>query len=143
MPSLEDLINEHELLALLAGALARAVDAEPPEFDQVLAARTRLSVALTLHLRREQEVIYPAIDGSDDIAAMHTARQFALELDTLSEDWEAYLREWSDDCVEQGWIAFRSETERMMARLMARIGREDAILYPLAFGKGRIPLRAA
>lgn len=142
MLSFERLIQEHELLLLMAHGLEACV-AAAPDAVRAVRLRTDFSIALATHLRAEDARLYPRLAQSANSRAVGASETFLSELDTLKIDWNAYLEGWPDDAIASDWATFADETRTMMIRLRARIDRENACLYPVALQNSALRLRAA
>ena len=143
MTSVERLISEHEHLDALATRLEECVAATAPDAELAVTLKARLSVSLADHLSGEDSTLYPRLVASAEPALVDTAHMMQNELAVLKLDWATYLSEWSDDVVEADWAAFGEDTRAMMARLRARIARENACLVPIALQRSMVRLRAA
>lgn len=140
--SFQSLIQEHELLDLIAGQLEDCVDVVEPNAPTAMRLKANLSTALADHLGSEDVALYPRLARSADPKLVGAAETFACELAALKVDWSIYLEEWSDDVIESDWATFAHETRAMMARLRARMARENACLYPAALRGSALTLRA-
>lgn len=143
MLTLQSLIHEHELLDVMAGGLEACVASAVPDPVTAIRLKAQFSVALSTHLRNEDARLYPRLARSADPKVVGASKAFQSELATLASDWTAYLEEWSDDAVASDWETFRQHTRSMMARLRARMARENACLYPIALQDSVVRLKAA
>jgi hemerythrin-like domain-containing protein len=143
MTSVEQLILEHEELDAIAVQLEEQVRQAEPSLAVVLALRARLSVDLNNHLSGEDAALYPKLAASSNCGLAGAADSFQSELATLKADWMAYLEEWCGDAIASDWTNFAQETLAMMARLRARIARENTCLIPAALQRSMVSLRAA
>lgn len=124
---------EHAVLSRkMAGVAALAQASAPLPPRPVLDRLRRLQRALATHLAHEDCEIYPQLVGGDDPAAAAIGMHLRCEYHYLTGDWNLYLLRWKPARIAADWLGFAAETAEMMARLQARIEREDALLYPLA-----------
>lgn len=142
MTNVKQLMDEHDMLDRMAVELLASVRAGQSA-AQIVYLRARLSSLLGTHLAAEDRAIYPRLAQSACPEAVSCGRDFTHELAVLSVDWEAYLREWSEDSIAADFSHFAAETEDMMTRLRERIEFEQRCLLPLAVREGALPLRAA
>lgn len=143
MTSVEQLIVEHEELEAIAIQLEEQVRRIEPNLTTVLALKARLSLQLNNHLTGEDTALYPKLSASNDAGLADAADCMQAELGALKIDWSAYLEEWCDDAIDSDWASFAEETRTMMARLRARIARENGCLIPAALQRSVVRLRAA
>jgi hypothetical protein len=143
MTSIQGLIDQHEHLDALAARLEACVAGPSSAAGEAVMLKMLLSVDLAEHLAGEDEGLYAPLLASGDTIAIGPISRMRDELAALRVDWAAYLHEWSDDAVEQDWDGFADETHTMMARLRARIQRENEHLIPLALQRSALPFRAA
>ena len=54
------------------------------------------------------------------------------ETGALADIFTRYMSAWSDDRIAREWSAFCAETRDILKALVARVERENRILYPLA-----------
>ncbi|MFM9827107.1 MAG: hemerythrin domain-containing protein [Sphingomonas sp.] len=142
LSSVEALMTEHTAMDALAATLDAIVQSPAPNVDEAVACRGKLSTLLDYHLACERKSIYPALAASDEHAVVSVGNDFVRELEFLSIDWQAYLKEWTTDVITFDWGGFAGETRSMMARLRDRIDRETQFLLPLAVRVSAIPLKA-
>lgn len=142
LSSVEALMTEHTAMDALAATLVDIVQSPTPEVDAAVACRGKLSTLLDYHLACEGRSIYPALAASREHGVVSAGEDFVRELETLSIDWQAYLKEWTTDVIAFDWGGFAGETRSMMARLRDRIDRETHSLLPLAVRVSAIPLKA-
>ncbi len=135
-------MTDHTEMDALAAALDDIVQSPTPKVDEAVACRGKLSTLLDYHLACEGRSIYPALAASQEHAVVTAGEDFVRELEALSIDWQAYLKEWTTDVIGFDWGGFAGETRSMMARLRDRIDRETQSLLPLAVRVSAIPLKA-
>ena len=137
----ETLMREHDELLRLIERLDDVVQGEPaPEIAHD--ALDRLRGTLHDHLAKEDAAVYPKLVGGTDQAAATAARETMAEFQDLSAHWASYLSSWGGDRLLDDWDGFGEETRYMIAKLRARVRRENELLYPLALAGAHIRLRA-
>lgn len=142
MVDFETLMREHDMLGTLADRLS-ALAADRPCGSETAAVRASLAAALDHHLGKEDRDIYPRLAASADQATSTAAREMNDDYDALTAAWAAYMRRWPAAPQPAERADFTAATQTLMARLKARIARENNLLYPLALRGGHIRLRAA
>lgn len=135
------LVSEHDTIDAGIDALKRLTTAAEMDLEAVLAALATLSVDLREHLAHEDSFIYPMMIEQDRTNSHEVAQSFVSEFAALRADWNAYLAEWTADCIEADWGNFCWQTASMMTRLGLRVMRENEVLYLRALQNGRIRLR--
>lgn len=128
----EILRKEHASLRRQVAALNRLAEAEAAAPAAALDALDQLRADIDSHLGHEDHLVYPRLVEGDDIAAQAIGLALISEFRFLTGDWQLYTRRWTGARIAADWAGFAAETKAMMARLRARIDREDALLYPLA-----------
>lgn len=139
--SYERLIAEHDRIDAKVAELSALVGAETPDVAAVVIVLSDLSGAVSEHLAHEDSLIYPRMISASHTELSEVALGFVDQFAALTADWGLYLREWGSEQIAGDWQGFRGETRAIMARLAARIGAENELLYPAAFRNGLIPLR--
>jgi hemerythrin-like domain-containing protein len=132
---MERLRAEHAALVTLSRIILGMADApNPPQADDLAAARAALREALVRHLKCEDWILYPRRMATGDSDLMRITREFEMEMGSLSADFVAYDDKWTGERVAADWSGFRSETKGIFDLLAMRIEREERELYPLADG---------
>lgn len=119
------------LLALIADA-ARVAAAVQPAPAAALAALTALRVALAAHQAGEDPHLYPRLAGGTGLADQAAALLLIAELRRLLHDWHFYLIRWTPARMARDWPGFAAETQPLLARLRARLEREEGLLAGVA-----------
>lgn len=123
---------DHAELGLLCTEMIVLVDRPAPgDIAAIATLRWRLARRITQHLALEDEYIYrPAADGT--LPRLGAAAAVVKdELGELYAAYQAHIVKWPGDRLTADWAAFRAEATALLARLQARIRREDEDLYPL------------
>jgi hemerythrin-like domain-containing protein len=93
----------------------------------------RLATMLKAHLALEDSTLYPKLMTHADPAVAATARRYQQEIGGLQTAFSNYLERWpTASSIQQEPDLFVSQTQQVVAALLARIEREDGELYPMA-----------
>ncbi|MBX9796098.1 hemerythrin domain-containing protein [Sphingomonas sp.] len=122
---------EHDALARRVAGVRQLLEPAAPNPRRVLGRLRALRVALAEHLAHEDSELYPQLVGGADPAAAAIGMHLRCEYDYLTGDWNLYLLHWRPARIAADWAGFVEDSRAMMARLDARIARENALLYPL------------
>lgn len=126
------LMHEHDALLALMLDVDRVVGESTPAPAAALRAVTALRVALDAHLAQEDAHLYPRLMGSASLAEQAAGLQLISEFRHLTGDWGLYLLRWKPAAIARDWASFAAETRAMLARLRARVARENGLLRPFA-----------
>jgi hypothetical protein len=100
---------------------------------QVTTGLQRLAGMLKAHLALEDRTLYPKLMAHADPAVAAMARRYQQEIGGLQTAFSNYVERWpTASSIQQESDLFLSQTEQVMAALLARIEREDGELYPMA-----------
>lgn len=130
MPHAYMLLNDHERLATLAERLLGITTGQP---DPAAAHRalTTLAQELESHLVEEADFAYSDALRRSHAWLHHEVIAFEDEFAQLRARWSDYLDMWTEPRMARDWSTFVDATAWMMAELLRRIDRENAVLYPL------------
>jgi hypothetical protein len=93
----------------------------------------RLATMLKAHLALEDSTLYPKLIAHADPAVAATARRYQQEMGGLQTAFSNYIERWpTASSIQQQTDLFLSQTQQVVAALLARIEREDGELYPMA-----------
>lgn len=81
------------------------------------------------HLGEEDKEMYPQMLTKGD-AMKYTAWNFIAGQSELRKEFEAYYKKWLKDCDFSFSDAFLTETRGVIGALVARIDREEKVLFP-------------
>jgi hemerythrin-like domain-containing protein len=124
--------SEHQLIDLMAGELAAFIgERERPEPVRFLNFRREFGRALSLHLKREDWVVYPRLRAHARREVRDLASPFCAASAAFSRVFEAYSRAWTSVSIASDWKGFQAATEVMLDHLHNRIAMEENQLYPL------------
>ena len=123
------LANEHAELTTLADRLAAIIAAPAPDAD-FSSVRWRLNTVLSVHLAKEDRLLYPLLRRSADSTTRALAERFDAEMGGLANLHRDYCARWPIAAVEADWPGFCHDTRTLIALLRRRMAREDSQLYP-------------
>jgi len=93
----------------------------------------RLATMLKAHLALEDSTLYPKLLAHADPAVAATARRYQQEMGGLLTVFSNYIERWpAASSIQQEPDLFLSQTQQVVAALLARVEREDGELYPMA-----------
>lgn len=140
-----DLLHlEHKRIASMARGLTAMVSQPiPPNPLALFRVRTELRKALTVHLNREDWVVYPGLLASTRPEVRAHAQRLAAGAAAFSAAFRDYSSQWTTVCIAADWPGFRKETLTILAQLQHRIHVEDHQLYPRAREAARVLPRGA
>ncbi|HMJ55504.1 MAG TPA: hemerythrin domain-containing protein [Polyangiaceae bacterium] len=93
----------------------------------------RLAAMLKAHLALEDSTLYPKLLAHADPAVADTARRYQEEMGGLQTAFSNYIERWpSASSIQEQPDLFVSQTQQIVAALLARVEREDGELYPMA-----------
>jgi hypothetical protein len=93
----------------------------------------RLAAMLKAHLALEDSTLYPKLLAHADPAVAATARRYQQEMGGLQTAFSNYIERWpTASSIQHEPDLFLSQTQQIVAALLARVEREDGELYPMA-----------
>jgi hemerythrin-like domain-containing protein len=93
----------------------------------------RLAAMLKAHLALEDSTLYPKLVAHADPEVAATARRYQQEMGGLQTAFSNYIERWpTATSIQHEPDLFLSQTQQVVAALLARIEREDGELYPMA-----------
>ena len=88
-----------------------------------------LAEKVRAHLGEEDKEMYPQLLTKGD-QMKYTAWNFIAGQSELRKEFEAYYKKWLKDCDFNFTDAFLTETRGIITALVARIEREEKVLFP-------------
>ena len=117
------LINEIEAL------LGQDVAAKSFEISLKIGA---LSGKLSIHLKTEDDYLYPSLKVSEDECLRKTANLFSKEMQDIAHSFANYKTKYiSSAQIKKDVNQFITETRSIISHLRTRLNHEDMQLYPL------------
>jgi hypothetical protein len=126
---------QHRELLQVAGELARLLDHDQLAHGSGEARRLlrHLAGKLTVHLGMEDRSLYPELLASRDERLRERARRYQADLGGLRLRAQEFFLAWlGPDAISADARGFAAAARPFLHALTARIGAEDAELYPLA-----------
>jgi hypothetical protein len=123
---------EHRRIESLACDMIAIVE-QRNQPDPLMFFRLRREFAriLTVHLKREDWVVYPRLLASPQPEIRDLARRLGAEVAAFSSAFLIYSHRWTTVCIAADWPGFCKDTLAILARLRHWIHVEDRELYPL------------
>lgn len=92
----------------------------------------QLSGLLLLHLKSEDEVLYPSLMHSTDEKTRNLSQEFNRDMGSLAGDFMEYKRTYMlASRIKSEPQKFKLESQTIIAALKNRLDKEDRYLYPL------------
>lgn len=131
--------RQHDELAALAAAIEQKL--EGVQAGQKAADVRRLlaqySGKLSVHLRMEDEALYPRALGDGDATLQRVAATLQGDVGPLHDEFQAFLKAWpSAAVIEARPRDFALQLARTLRTITRRMQREEAELYPLVDALG-------
>lgn len=139
MLSFEEVIADHDRINDRIAALGRSARDAAISPSALFADLCELAIVIGGHLRFEDISIYARVMQTTSSEKEADALDRAFE--QLKEDWLAYLREWSLECIAADRAAFAAATNEMLGRVQQRVATETRLLYAPGLQRGVLALR--
>jgi len=92
-----------------------------------------MGAMLKAHLALEDSTLYPKLIAHADPEIAATARRYQQEMGGLQTALSNYIERWPIAAsIQHEPDLFISQTQQVVAALLARVEREDGELYPMA-----------
>lgn len=139
MQNFIELLKDHTLILAATSHLSATVSGPRPQPEGAYDALRRIARLLETHLRDEEEFLGQDRDhGRQEFTAL--AEEHGERFDHLVEEWDVYLREWTEENIRADWTNFARATAWMMQQVDAQVEAENQSLYPAALRYGLIRL---
>jgi hemerythrin-like domain-containing protein len=103
--------------------------------DAIRELLVQLTSELIVHLKMEDDYLYPSLLNNPDNEIKQLARKFGDEMGELRQEYEKYIEKWrASQFIAMKAEQFIAETEEIFRVLQNRIEREDNELFPLVNG---------
>lgn len=126
------LLHEHSKLRSLSAALVALVSTNDPcDLDELARRRWDLARMVHMHLAYEERHLFAPLEAdprSDVRAAAMNAKRGVEQLHALYKDHVAH---WKTDEIQKRWPEFQVAVRTMVKRMIVKIDREEADLFPL------------
>ena len=91
---------------------------------------SKLSGILVLHLKSEDDYLYPTLKGSENMEMRKTAEQLYLEMGTLSTEFMKYKSTYmSATKIKENVSQFLEDSKKIIMALKKRLDIEDRRIY--------------
>ena len=127
---LDTLLAQHRELRALAGTYRAELDRTQPDLAALGTCRWTLARLISTHLAHEASHLYPTLRRASP-QAIAAGERFASEIGQLTEALGRHVREWTVARIEDDWRGYRKASQDLIAKLSARMDKEEAELYPL------------
>lgn len=126
--------NQHNSIRQLIQEIGKEIQSgnlEHKAFDISLKI-SKLSGILVLHLKSEDEYLYPSLKKSKDEALSKTAEQLYREMSSLSAEFLKYKNTYMSAVkIKEDRSRFVEDSKKIFAALENRLNTEDKRLYSL------------
>ena len=93
---------------------------------------SRLAGQLRIHLREEDESLYPNLKNSTDVSIKNTVAQYISEMGNLASEYISFKNKYNvASKIKESGKEFQKEGKIIVAALKKRIEKEDRGLYHL------------
>jgi len=127
--------RQHEEILGLVKELQPQLDVTSLRRDAAPVAMGLQSLATMLkaHLALEDSTLYPKLLAHADPEVVAMARRYQQEMGGVQTAFSDYIGRWPTAAsIQQEPDLFLSQTQGIVAALLARVEREDGELYPMA-----------
>lgn len=91
-----------------------------------------MSSTIKLHLAVEDTVLYPALQGSNNVALARMGKKYQDEMENIAASYLGFARKWNTASrVSQDPEGFRSDANSVLKVLHARMQKENTDFYPV------------
>jgi Hemerythrin HHE cation binding domain len=135
MGQMDSFRRQHQEILGLVKELQPQLDVASLRRDAapVVTGLQRLATMLKAHLALEDSTLYPKLMAHADPAVAATARRYQQEMGGLQTAFSNYIERWpTAPSIQEQPDLFLSQTQQVVAALLARVEREDGELYPMA-----------
>ena len=131
--------SQHRELLRLAERVP--VEGRMPTGFEVGLALARLKGVLGVHLRMEDDVLYPAMLAHPSADVREKAAKYQQEMGSLSATFGAFYEKWAAKAqiIDEDPQAFLREWRSVLRALRARIEAEESDLYQAVDAHVRLP----
>jgi hypothetical protein len=135
MGQMDSFRRQHQEILGLVKELQPQLDVASLRRDAapVVTGLQRLATMLKAHLALEDSTLYPKLMAHTDPTVAATARRYQQEMGGLQTAFSNYIERWpTAPSIQEQPDLFLSQTQQVVAALLARVEREDGELYPMA-----------
>jgi iron-sulfur cluster repair protein YtfE (RIC family) len=115
-------------IAALRSLVKSGIHDHAAEISQAIIA---MSSTIKLHLAVEDKILYPALEGTNNVALARMGKRFQDEMTSIASSYLAFARRWNTpSTVSQNPEGFRTDANSVLKVLYDRMRREDTDFYP-------------
>ena len=129
--------DQHKALLEIAAKISSLLEPDHVEknADTIRDLLVQLTSELKVHLKMEDDYLYPSLLDHPDNEIKRLARKFSDEMGKLRHEYEKYIEKWrASQFIAVKAEQFIAETQEIFSVLHNRIEREDNELFPLVNG---------
>lgn len=127
---IETMCAQHQELREVAAVYRRELGRAAPDPKALADCRWRLLRLISGHIAYETAHLYPALRRCG-AHAEDAGKRMASELERLTGQLHAHVREWTGERISGDWAGYRRTSYTLIDMLTARMDREEQDLYPL------------
>ncbi|MDH5582126.1 MAG: hemerythrin domain-containing protein [Bdellovibrionales bacterium] len=127
-------MKDHQILNELLGQISIFLneDTIKNNIDHVILVLNKITKTIDMHLKLEDEYIYPSLIACDIPHISKTAKEFQKEMRTLSDQYKTFSQKWhSLDTIKNDLKVFTKELVEIVYSFSDRLDREEKELYIL------------
>lgn len=126
--------KQHSELTKIASQIIVCVNENcfPSNADDISRLLNTLAAIASIHLRMEDQMLYPDLLESGNEEAAEKAREFKDKMGAIKEAFATFTLKWTqENAVKDSPEKFREESRDVFDSLLNRITRENVELFPL------------
>ncbi|MFN2528166.1 MAG: hemerythrin domain-containing protein [Candidatus Baltobacteraceae bacterium] len=122
--------QHHEALRILLDRFPESLPLDAADFSKLV---SRLSTLLLTHLKLEDDLLYPALELSEDRTVRDTAIRYRQEMGGLKDAFMKFVSTWgTEDAIAANQAGCLDAWLKVRAALEVRMAKEDHGLYSIA-----------
>ncbi len=125
----ETLVDEHAAIEAVAADLLVGAAQRPPDLVLLGQHRWRLSRLLLAHLAKEDRLLHPQLQRSDNAETVALSRRFEAEMGGLADAFKTFMATWDATAIADDPAGFEADARQVLTALADRIRREEMQLY--------------
>lgn len=130
--TIKTLVEDHRSLRSLGDALvARASHLQPGNLRELQDLRWTLTRDAHQHLILDERYVQVLLDNHRVPAVREKAAELREDAELFRAYWTQHIADWPKENVQVRWRAYQMAVRELVARMNARLDREESELYPL------------
>ncbi len=122
--------QHHEALRILLDQIPQNTPVDAASFSKLL---SRLSTLLLTHLKLEDDLLYPALELSEDRTVRETAVRYRQEMGGLKGAFVNFVSSWgTETAIAADQVGCLDAWTKVRTALEVRMAKEDHGLYTIA-----------